>query len=50
VPVTDAAGRFFAALAVHAPLMRMTIEQAMGHVPVLREAAAQLAGLGGEVG
>jgi DNA-binding IclR family transcriptional regulator len=50
VPVTDAAGRFFAALAVHAPLMRMTIEQAMGHVPVLREAAAQLAGLGGEEG
>jgi DNA-binding IclR family transcriptional regulator len=47
VPVTDAAGRFFAALAVHAPLMRMTIEQARSHVPVLREAAAQLAELGG---
>lgn len=47
VPVTDAAGRFFAALAVHAPLMRMTIEQAKSHVPVLRAAAAQLAELGG---
>jgi len=45
VPVTDAAGRFFAALAVHAPLMRMTIEQARAQVPVLREAAAQLAEL-----
>lgn len=50
VPVTDAAGRFFAALAVHAPLMRMTIDQAQSHVPVLREAAAQLADLGGEAG
>jgi DNA-binding IclR family transcriptional regulator len=46
VPVTDAAGRFFAALAVHAPLMRMTIDQARAHVPVLREAASQLAELG----
>ena len=46
VPVTDAGGRFFAALAVHAPLMRMTIEQARSHVPVLREAAAQIAELG----
>jgi len=50
VPVTDAAGRFFAALAVHAPLMRMTIGQAMDHVPVLREAAAQLADLGASEG
>ncbi len=46
VPVTDAAGRFFAALAVHAPVMRMSLEQTMAHVPVLREAAAQLAELG----
>jgi len=48
VPVTDAAGRFFAALAVHAPLMRMTLEQARAHVPVLREAADKLAQLGSE--
>jgi len=46
VPVTDGAGRFYAALAVHAPVMRMTFEQAMDHVPILREAADQLAELG----
>ncbi|MGD1877888.1 MAG: IclR family transcriptional regulator [Kiloniellaceae bacterium] len=46
VPVTDAAGRFYAALAVHAPVLRMSLEQAMAHVPILREAAAQLAELG----
>lgn len=53
VPVTDAAGRFVAALAVHAPVMRMSLEQMMSHLPALREAAGQLAGLGasgGEVG
>lgn len=48
VPVTDAAGRFVASLAVHAPLMRMTLAQARAHVPVLREAAARLAELGGD--
>jgi DNA-binding IclR family transcriptional regulator len=42
VPVTDAAGRFVAALAVHAPIVRMNLDQAMAHVPVLRDAAAQL--------
>ena len=42
VPVTDAAGRFYAALAVHAPVMRMSLDEAMTHVPVLREAAEQL--------
>jgi DNA-binding IclR family transcriptional regulator len=46
VPVTDSAGRFYAALAVHAPVMRMTLDQAMSHVSVLREAASQLAELG----
>lgn len=48
VPVTDTAGRFFAALAVHAPVVRMNIDQAMTHVPVLREAASQLAALAGD--
>ncbi|ODU38168.1 MAG: hypothetical protein ABT03_09820 [Comamonas sp. SCN 67-35] len=43
VPVEDGALRVPAALAVHAPLPRMSLEQAMGHVPLLREAAAQLA-------
>lgn len=45
VPVTDANGRFFAALAVHAPVVRMSLEQAMTHVPVLQEAAAELSQL-----
>ncbi len=48
VPVTDAGGRFFAALAVHAPVMRMNLEEAMTHVPVLQEAAAELAQLAGD--
>ena len=46
VPVTDEDGRLFASLAVHAPIVRMTLAQAMDHVPVLQEAAAQLARLG----
>ncbi|MGF1629009.1 MAG: IclR family transcriptional regulator [Kiloniellaceae bacterium] len=50
VPVTDAAGRFVAALAVHAPAMRMSLEQMMNHLPALREAAGQLAGLGASGG
>lgn len=45
VPVTDAQGRLFATLAVHAPSLRMTLEQARAHVPVLREAAQQLEAL-----
>jgi DNA-binding IclR family transcriptional regulator len=45
VPVTDTKGRFFAALAVHAPLLRMSLAQALTHVPVLREAAAELSAL-----
>jgi DNA-binding IclR family transcriptional regulator len=45
VPVTDSAGRFFAALAVHAPVMRMNLDEMMTHVPVLREAAAGLSEL-----
>jgi len=45
VPVTDGGGRFFAALAVHAPVVRMSLEEAMTHVPVLQEAAAELSAL-----
>ena len=48
VPVTDAGGRFFAALAAHAPVVRMNLEEAMTHVPVLQEAAAELAQLAGD--
>ena len=43
VPVEDGPWRIPAALAVHAPLSRMSLDRAMGHVPLLREAAAQLA-------
>jgi DNA-binding IclR family transcriptional regulator len=45
VPVTDGGGRFFAALAVHAPVVRMSLDEAMTHVPVLQEAAAELSNL-----
>jgi len=43
VPVESPQGRVPAALAVHAPTTRMTLAQALRHVPALRRAAAQLA-------
>lgn len=43
VPLEDGDLRIPAALAVHAPCSRMSLEQAMGHLPLLRQAAAQLA-------
>lgn len=43
VPVEDGRRRVPAALAVHAPLTRMNLSQALQHVPALRRAAAQLA-------
>ena len=45
VPITDAQGRMCAGLATHAPIQRMTLEQAMAHVPALRHAAAELSAL-----
>jgi IclR family acetate operon transcriptional repressor len=45
VPVLDARGRACAALAVHAPAVRLSLEAARQHVPTLREAAASLAKL-----
>ncbi len=45
VPLADSEGRLFATLAVHAPRLRMSIEEAKAHVPILREAADQLAAL-----
>lgn len=44
VPVESKTRRVPAALAVHAPTTRMTMAQALRHVPALRRAAAQLAG------
>lgn len=43
VPVTDARNRICAALAVHGPTARLSFEQALGHLPKLRAAAAELA-------
>ncbi|MBK5951146.1 ArsR family transcriptional regulator [Rhodobium orientis] len=43
VPVRDAGGRLAAILAVHGPVQRMSLEDVIGHLPVLREGAEQLA-------
>lgn len=43
VPVRDAGGQPVAALAVSAPLARMTMEQGLQHVPLLQAAAERLA-------
>lgn len=45
VPIADQSGRVFAALAVHAPSARMTIESAMKHVPALQRAAQAIASI-----
>lgn len=42
VPITDTMGRFIAGLAVHAPVIRMSLEEAMGHVDLLHRAAQDL--------
>ncbi len=41
-PVSDARGRTVAAVACHAPSARLSIEQALGHLPALAEAALKL--------
>lgn len=43
VPIKDASGRLLATLATHGPVVRMSFERALGHVPRLREAARELA-------
>jgi DNA-binding IclR family transcriptional regulator len=43
VPVAKAGGRVVASVAVQAPRVRMPLDQALGHVPQLREAARALA-------
>jgi len=43
VPVSDAEGRIFAAIALHAPLSRLTLQDCMAHVPLLQRAAASIA-------
>jgi IclR family acetate operon transcriptional repressor len=42
VPVKDSAGRLFATLSIHAPVFRMSLEDAKAHQDLLRAAAAEL--------
>ncbi len=42
VPINDAVGRFVAGLAIHAPVVRLGLKDALGHVDVLLEAAKKL--------
>lgn len=45
VPVAGGDGNFAATLSFHAPKQRLTLDAAMVHLPVLREAASELSGL-----
>mgnify|MGYP003836011299 FL=1 len=42
VPIRDAVGRFVAGLAFHAPVIRLSIEEALEHAETLRAAANEL--------
>lgn len=42
VPITDAVGRFVAGLAIHAPTVRLKLEDALGFIDVLKDAASKL--------
>lgn len=46
IPIPEAAGsqQLRAALAIHAPIPRMTVEDCQRHLPAMREAAARLSG------
>ena len=43
VPILDLQGSLFATLSVHAPTQRMSLDQALEHLPALKRAAAELA-------
>jgi len=45
VPIRDAEGRLYAALAMHAPTARLSLEQALEHIPDMQQAAEELAAL-----
>lgn len=45
VPIRDPKGRFCAGLAVHAPKIRMTMEDALAQLPALQSAAGQIEAL-----
>lgn len=42
VPITDSVGRFVAGLAIHAPVVRLELKDALGYIDVLRGAASKL--------
>jgi len=42
VPTKGHDGRLLATLATHGPIARMTFEQALGHVDILRQASQEL--------
>lgn len=42
VPITDPVGRFVAGLAVHAPVIRMSLDEALRHADLMRKAAQDL--------
>ena len=45
VPIRDAFGRLVSSLSFHAPLQRLSLEEAIGHVGLLNEASAKLSAL-----
>ena len=45
VPVTNGRGRFCMAVAVHAPVARLSMDEIKGHIPALRRAAENLSEL-----
>lgn len=42
MPIKDSVGRFIAGLAIHAPVVRLGLKDALGYVDVLRSAAQEL--------
>jgi len=42
VPLKNEDGQFFGALAMHAPSARLSMDEAMGHIPRIRQAAKEL--------
>ena len=45
VPVRDRAGRYFASLAFHGPVQRLTLDGMINQVPILQNAAKRLTGV-----
>ena len=43
VPIVDNTGRFDCALALHGPLQRISMDEARGYLPTLRNAAKRIA-------